>query len=31
MDVCKTALIPAYGTFGIIRSKTVDFGKMLEK
>ena len=31
MDVCKTALIPAYGTFGIIRDKTVDFGKMIEK
>lgn len=29
MDVFKTALIPAYGTFGIIRSKTVDFGKMI--
>ena len=31
MDVFKMALIPAYGTFGIIRAKTVDFGKMIEK
>jgi hypothetical protein len=25
MDVCKTALLPAYGTWGIIRDKTVNF------
>lgn len=31
MDVFKTALIPAYGTWWIIRDKTVDFGKMIEK
>ncbi len=29
MDVLKTAVIPAYGTWGIIRDKTVNFGKMI--
>jgi hypothetical protein len=31
MDVFKTALIPTYWTFGIIRAKTLDFWKMIEK
>ncbi|MBX9809201.1 hypothetical protein K2X92_02335 [Candidatus Gracilibacteria bacterium] len=30
MNLLTTALLPAYGTFGIIRSKTVDFGKMIK-
>jgi len=29
MDVFKTALIPAYGTWWIIRDKTVNFGQMI--
>jgi hypothetical protein len=29
MDVCKTALLPAYGTWGIIRDKTVNFWEMI--
>lgn len=29
MDVLKTAIVPAYGTWGIIRDKTVNFGKMI--